>query len=446
MSASAVQQDDPDAGASLGGQDETSEDPPEASSSTGLVVGLVIAVLFLTLVVAVLMSQRSAKQQKDLQDMQDGSKNAATLSKTNPTYQYVVGGGGNGGNALYAGVDGAPAGSASDGGADYNELSAADMAVGYGLQRAAVGNSSYETAAVYEDIDEHGVQRGQPGYLAPVALGDALYLEPVEQPQYVDPNSSEYPDMYGTLAGMAGMSMYDVAGGGHPGGGDGTAMYDVAGGGGGGGGEAMYDTAAAGGEAMYDTAAAGGDAMYDHASGGMEESWKSGPASSRGMSKRTSDDLDSFKPLTLTRGATGQVAQYEYSMAAGGSADPTYALASGEAAEEVAYVLANGDVGATGAPAEYVLANGSEPMYDMGSGSAFEEPMYDTATEDDGYLSVLPDVYAQVNKAAKTGSGGNVYNMLAPGTRSQSVSGRQQIEAGHITSTDGEILRDNDFV
>lgn len=101
----------------------------------------------------------------------------------------------------------------------------------------------------------------------------------------------------GTLAGMAGMSVYDVAGGG--------------------GGEAMYDTAApvaagtSSGDVMYDAAGGGGgDAMYDTAA---------------------------------ASGATGPTAEAapEYVLA---NNDPMYALANGgDAFEEPMYDMAADD-------------------------------------------------------------------------------------------------------
>ena len=151
------------------------------------------------------------------------------------------------------------------------------------------------------------------------------------------------------------------------------------------------------------------------------------PSSTRGFSKRTSDDVDNFKPLTLTRGAAGPPAMYEYSMAAGDSSSPVYATASGaEAAEGATYVLANGDVGATGAPAEYFLANGDvagDPEYAFADGNDHgggqQDPTYDVATEDDGYLAVLPGV----SDTDGTGVQENAYDMVPPGVRSSSVSG-----------------------
>ena len=292
--------------ASAGGQEAAvaAGDDPAGKSYSGLAVGLVFTVLVLIIVAVFIASKRSATQEKGVADA-FGQK-AASIAKMNPTYQYEVAGSGNAG-VLYAG-------------ANYSELSAADM--------KAAGMAPYEVAAVYEGVSEP--QQGQPGYLVPVALGDALYLEPVEQPQYADAASSEYPDMYGTLAGMAGMSAYDVAGGG--------------------GGEAMYDTAApvaagtSSGDVMYDTAGGGGgDAMYDTAA---------------------------------ASGATGPTAEYEYNTGGGAFEEPTYAIASSAAATEAA--------------PEYVLAN-NDPMYALANGGdAFEEPMYDMAA-DDGYLAVLPD-------------------------------------------------------
>ena len=84
--------------------------------------------------------------------------------------------------------------------------------------------------------------------------------------------------------------------------------------------------------------------------------------------------------LAATRGAP---ATYEYSTVAGDFSSPMYATASvAKAAEGVTYFLANGDVGATGPPAEYVLANGN----------AGGDPEYDVATEVAEYLAVLPSV------------------------------------------------------
>lgn len=448
VSASAVQQgnnggdgaEDGDAGASAGAEEDGAESKKDPA---GLVAGLVVAILFL-IVAVIIVSKRRSDDKNQVAELQS----AQPPAKTNPAYQYVLPGhgaaGAGGAGPIYAGVDSA-ASSAPACGADYSELSEGDMAVGLGLRRggsaAAASGATYEEAVTYEEIDANGIQRGQPGYLEPIAAGAPNYLEPVSQPQYGDVchGQPEYTDIAPQIGGGAGEAMYDTAGLG---------------------GEAMYDTAAAsaGGEAMYDTAA--GEAMYDQASGGVEESFQLGPASSKGLSKRTSDDLASFKPLTLTRGATGAPALYEFSMAAGDLSSPQYAMANDmEDSEEAAYVLANGDIGAIGSPAEYALASGDVPS---------SEPTYDTATDDGGYLAVLPGVHSQVNTAAKTStstgssSQENAYNMVPPGVRSSSVSGggrpkvthvngsdpdtSEDQDGGQVTTTEGAVLQANDFV
>ena len=149
--------------------------------------------------------------------------------------------------------------------------------------------------------------------------------------------------------------------------------------------------------------------------------------------------------LAATRGATGPPATYEYSTVAGDFSSPMYATASvAKAAEGVTYFLANGDVGATGPTAEYVLANGN----------AGGDPEYDVATEVAEYLAVLPSV-------SGTGVQGNAYGMVPPGVRSSSSSGgaKQKVvqiygsdhgtdddEDDQVVSSEGMVLQANDFV
>ena len=145
-------------------------------------------------------------------------------------------------------------------------------------------------------------------------------------------------------------------------------------------------------------AAAGNKAAYmDVAPNGGGETWAAEAAPLRGMSVRTADDLDRFRPLTL-QGTDFDQALYDNTLPRGsagymdiGSADnePTYDV--GSADNEPTYDVGSG----TGEPTYDVGSGAGEPLYDVGvppSGESLydeaynhgAEAMYDTAGNSHG--------------------------------------------------------------